>query len=250
MPVAGAGELPAILLGGWAVEATMVAPVLNDWPGPVTVVSLDEELLLGCDSVSAVADALARRYPGPGLWLGWSMGAQVAMAVAQQHPDQVRALVTLAGFPCFVQTADWPFGMEPALFRQFVSDFADNPARAWQRFLRLQIRGDGQESAARAALTPWLHRGSLLGPEALHKGLTWLAHTDQRKLWREVGIPALHLFGERDPVVSARMAEMVLPPTARAAVISGMAHWPCLGSLDRVRTELTDFVATLPGGAV
>lgn len=228
----------------------MVAPVLADWPGPVSVVSLDEQLFLGCDSVSAMADVLARRYPGRRLWMGWSLGAQVAMAVAQQHPEQALAVVALAGFPRFVTTAGWPHGMEEAVFRQFVSGFADNPDRAWQRFLRLQILGDGQVSGARAALAPWLHRGSPLGPDALQKGLNWLAQTDQRELWRDARIPSLRLFGERDRVVSARMAEMPLPPKARAAVIPGMAHWPCPGSLDRVRTELTNFVATLPAEAV
>ncbi len=102
--------------------------------------------------------------------MGWSLGAQVAMAVAQQHPEQALAVVALAGFPRFVTTAGWPHGMEEAVFRQFVSGFADNPDRAWQRFLRLQILGDGQVSGARAALAPWLHRGARWGRTPCKKG--------------------------------------------------------------------------------
>ena len=41
-------------------------------------------------------------------WLGWSLGATVALDIARRYPERVNSLVLLAGNPSFTQTAQWP----------------------------------------------------------------------------------------------------------------------------------------------
>ena len=54
------------------------------------------------------ADDLARQLPDDATLLGWSLGGQVAMRVALDHPHKVARLVLLASTPAFVAAVDWP----------------------------------------------------------------------------------------------------------------------------------------------
>ncbi|HEV8077593.1 MAG TPA: alpha/beta fold hydrolase, partial [Marinobacter sp.] len=103
-----------VVIGGWGVPAAMLEPLYRNWPGSVQTVSLTDDGLRTCDSPAHVATKLLQRYPQPSVWLGWSLGAQVAMAAAQANPHSVNKVVTLGGFPQFMASQDWPWGVSPA----------------------------------------------------------------------------------------------------------------------------------------
>ncbi|MDV2077730.1 alpha/beta fold hydrolase [Marinobacter xestospongiae] len=227
--MAGHGNLPIRVIGGWGVDATMLAALTNDWPGPVTHLNLAGDLLTNlspdASGVEAAARRLLARYPEPSLWLGWSLGAQIAMAAAGQAPDTVSGVVTLGGFPRFVQSGQCSPGMAAATFEAFARQFDDDRRRCWQRFLAL-MASDGQGRSDRRALRPWLQAGPPQSDDDLALTLGWLAGSDQTLLWQNLTMPALHLWGTQDQVVSAAMADQVLAANSRALLIEGMDHWP------------------------
>uniref|UniRef100_UPI0025F359E1 alpha/beta fold hydrolase n=1 Tax=Thiobacillus sp. TaxID=924 RepID=UPI0025F359E1 len=65
------------------------------------------------------ADDLAQQLPEGATLLGWSLGGQVAMRAALDHPHKIARLVLLASTPKFVATEDWPHGMAPADLQDF-----------------------------------------------------------------------------------------------------------------------------------
>lgn len=215
-----------VVVGGWGVRCEMLAGLYDQWPGEVVRVSLNDELMAACDSVADVAETLLRRYPQPAVWLGWSLGAQIAMAAAARQTGAVTAVITAGGFPRFTTAEGWESGMQTQDFEGFASGVHRDPARYWLHFLLLMINGDSHERQARKQLKPWLEEGTPVSSASLDKGLEWLRAEDQRALWAESTTPALHLLGEKDAVVSSWAGWAGTAECHQTSVVSGMAHWP------------------------
>lgn len=215
-----------VVVAGWGVRAEMLSKLYGYWPGDVVPVSLDDELLARCDSLSQVTDELLSLYPEPSVWMGWSLGSQVVMEAAARQTGSVSCAVTLGGFPKFVADDGWPHGMPAADFRAFALGIRRDPQRYWLHFLLLMINGASNEKDERQSLRPWLEKGTLVSHEHLSKSLAWLEAGDQRALWRSLVTPALHVMGENDIVVRSRAQDLSLPASSGHAVVPGMAHWP------------------------
>ncbi len=241
MTTSSAGTL--VVVGGWGVRSDMLSDLYDHWPGKVIPVSLDDELTAGCDSVSAVADELLGRFPMPAVWLGWSLGSQVAMAAAARRTGAVTSVITVGGFPRFTETTGWPSGMPQGEFEAFAKGINRDPDRYWMHFLLLMINGDARECQARERLKFWLEQGPPVSSENLIKGLDWLRKEDFRSLWCNPGAPALHLMGEKDVVVRPWREWSGLSGHSCAGVIPGMAHWPTGEAAHECQQVVAEFLA-------
>ena len=240
----GGGESPSlIVVGGWGVNASMLGEVVAQWPGPVQFVSLGDRLLGTHRTVSDAAHTLARQYPDPAVWLGWSQGAQVVMAAADAPATPVERVITLAGFPRFVAGDGWPAGMVPKTFEAFRRGLAADPDRAWRRFQQLLIHGCPRNEAgqARKELGQWIAGGPVATGARLERGLQWLAEEDQRSLWRRLTRPALHLLAGADALVQPWIADLSVSESATVQVVPGMTHWPTGSKARDCGQALTDF---------
>lgn len=238
MTVAECGRL--LVVGGWGVRPEMLAHLWQLWPGEVICVSLDDDWMGRCDTVQDAAAELLQRYPEPAHWLGWSLGSQVVMEAACAGQSSVVSVITLAGFPKFVAADDWPTGMPENQFRAFARGIAREPERYWLHFQLLMVSGSGNEAGDAEELKPWLEQGCSFSAANLEKGLKWLGSNDQRQLWASLQLPALHLLGERDQVVSCWTSGFPCAATASVRMIPGMGHWPghpealtCFHEIDR-----------------
>jgi pimeloyl-[acyl-carrier protein] methyl ester esterase len=143
------------------------------------------------DTLQSWSEDLAQQLPDGATLLGWSLGGQVAMRAALDHPERIARLVLLAATPRFVATDDWPH----AVALQDLSDFgaallADTQATLL-RFLTLQTRGmEGQK-----AMLQQLRQTMLAAPQpqhdALSAGLEMLLTTDLRDAAKQLRQPAL-----------------------------------------------------------
>lgn len=215
-----------VVVGGWGVRAEMLEELYRSWPGMVEVVSLDDDLITRCDSVVGVADELLQRYPGPSVWMGWSLGAQVVMAAASRNARAVSAAITLAGFPKFIADERWLNGMSEEEFGAFSKGLKREPERYWMHFLLLMINGSANAVAERQGLKTWLGQGAPVTTSNLVKSLKWLERGDQRLLWSRVNVPVLHITGACDQVVSTWAGALETQPSSIEVSIPGMAHWP------------------------
>ncbi|MFE8072151.1 alpha/beta fold hydrolase [Marinobacteraceae bacterium S3BR75-40.1] len=231
-------EQTLVLIGGWGLPVAAIAAVAKDWPGPVIGISLDDTLFAVAEDADDLVRRIIARVGEPAVWAGWSLGGQVAMHAARFFPQQVTGVFTLCSTPCFTRRRGWLAGMPDSIFESFVSRFESEPLRQWQRFLLMQIQGDEQERTARRAFRSWLEHGPGMQPATLSRGLEWLDTWDQRSLWREVAVPALHVFGERDPLIDPGTPEAAALDTRRVVRIEGMAHWPFGQGLSQVQDRL------------
>lgn len=234
-------QTPLIVVGGWGVDAAMLLPLFDGWPGEIHLVSLTDTVMTRCESVADVAAYLLDHYPSPSVWAGWSQGAQVAMAAAAQSDLQVPRVITLAGFPRFLAAPDWPVGMSAESFNTFRDGIANETGPAWRRFQHLLVHGCDDHLQARKELQRWLKKGASVTPASLMRGLEWLESEDQQGLWQELRVPALHLQAEQDAVVRSWAGSFAPAGSAGVVTVPGMTHWPRGPAVAHCREEIHRF---------
>ncbi len=247
----GAARPRLVLLHGWGSSAAVFAGLARSLANVTDVETLelpahgerrgepfprDSQRLL---------DWLHARVPAGAVLVGWSLGGQLALRLALRHPRHLAALVTIATTPCFLRTPDWPFGMTPSAWEAFRAGLAHDPAAQLARFAALQAHGDrrGRE------LVRELRAAAGAAPESageLLAALDELGAPDLRAQLAGLLTPSLHVLGECDAIVDARVADefLRLQPQASGWVVPGAAHAPLLGVPRALAARIADFIAT------
>ncbi len=196
-------------------------------------------------TLEALADTVQRRLTGPAVWIGWSLGALVALTAARRFPGAVERLVLIGATPRFVQAPDWPHAMASDTLARFARELETDYRGTLLRFLSLQA---GAGEAGRATVRRL--RAVLAGadeptPAALRAGLRLLAETDLRAELAGIGVPALVVHGGRDRLAPPGAGEYLAAhlPAARLAAIAGAGHAPFLSHPEATWRAVADFLA-------
>ncbi|UCV18162.1 alpha/beta fold hydrolase [Ferribacterium limneticum] len=228
---------PLIFLPGWCVGRGPLNATVNRINGQIFDLPGYGNAPLISDFDAAADDIAARLQAGTTL-AGWSLGAQLALAVAARHPAKVGKLVLVAGTTSFVQRDGWPHAMPPATLAEFAAGVAADVEAMLPRFVGGFNRGDARAKAVTLELL------KLADPrpsgEVLATGLNWLRDIDLRDLAPQVKAPTLLIHGAADPLMPLGAAEALaaLIPGAKLAVFDDCAHAPFMSRPD-------DFVATV-----
>ena len=237
-----------VLLHGWGSNRDVWRPLvtlLRPW-ADLTLLDIPglapgvEPADPGLDSV---LDEILRLAPEQAVYLGWSLGGQLAMALAARAPERVLAVVTLCSSPRFLAAADW-VGMADAEMRGFCETAAINPGRALRRFDSLQVAG--AETPRQLLRTLQGTRSALPGEEIV-PGLDWLQGLDLRTQYSQMEQPQLHLLSELDRLLPAALAQalgtlLAATPLAETAVLPRCAHPAPLQAADEISSLLCAFL--------
>ncbi len=231
----GSGR-PLVLLHGWGMNSAVWQPLLpllhQQWE--VTTIELpghgSSDSLPLESSIDDWADACLQAAPPQAVWMGWSLGAQIALQAALRQSQRMIALVMLAGTPCFVRRSDWPCGMDETDLQQFGNALTASPVQTLMRFLGLQVRGAQQPGKVLRQLKAGVSMRPAASTHALLTGLQLLLHTDQRSQLHQLEMPSVWLYGDRDRLIPAATANCVRELLAEAEIemIDGAGHAPFL----------------------
>jgi len=190
--------------------------------------------------LDALVDAIAERVGGPAIWVGWSLGALLAMRAATLHPQQVQGLVTIAGTPCFTVRRGWQHGIRRELLEQFGDDLNTDWKRVLRRFLALQAKGGDVALLHRMRA---MMNAQLPTPEGLRAGLHLLRTTDLRYELHDINCPVLAINGATDPLVSLAGTNSWTSqvPDARLLAFTDGGHMPFLSHPQEVGTAIRGF---------
>lgn len=189
-----------------------------------------------------LADETRRVLAGPAVWVGWSLGAFVALGAAQEYPQAVAKLVLVGATPKYVQSADWPHAMSPAVLRQFALNLEQDYVATLTRFLSLQTGGEDREVLRR--LREEMFRHGQPPVAALRDGLRLLEREDRRAALATITAPTLVIHGERDrfvPVAAARFLAAHLSQ-AHLEIARGAGHAPFLSQPALFLEQLRGFL--------
>lgn len=241
--------LPLVALHGWGADARV-------WPDELKksdVYQWHDVDLPGYGSQSddaatdfaAALERIAAVAPARCHVLGWSLGAQFALAWAQRHPHQVERLVLIAATPRFVAAPGWPQGMAAETFDDFSAALALEPAPTWRRFLQLQAQGDGHGKAVVRTLQSVLGAAPPAGSGILLRSLEWLRDNDLREICGGITRHCLVVHGSEDRITSSAAGEWLAAqlPAARMHLVEGAGHAPFLSAPSALRARIEAFLS-------
>jgi malonyl-CoA O-methyltransferase len=218
LPATGAPRQDLVLLHGWGCNREVWRPLLVFLRPWANITLLD---LPGCApgsgetlQLTGLLSAILDCSPRQAVYVGWSLGGQLAIELAAQYPERVVALVTLCSNPLFVAANDWP-GMDEEGFHQFVGAVQTDPAAALKRFNTLQVAGSRHPRALLRMLQSLSHESA---SRELLVGLGWLQTLDQRESLSQLTQPQLHLLGEMDALVPVSVSQLIASVTADKAL--------------------------------
>jgi len=232
---------PCVFLPGWCVGSGPLNAAVNAIGGQIFDLPGYGGTPLITDFDAAVEDIAARLDTGTTL-AGWSLGAQLALAVAARHPVKVGKLLLVAGTASFVQRDGWPHAIPPAVLADFTAGVATNAEAMQVRFVSTFNHGDARAKSVTRELL------QLADPcptgEVLTIGLNWLRDVDLRELAAQVRVPTLLIHGATDPLMplGAAKALAALIPGAELKVIEHCAHAPFISRADEFLAIVRKFL--------
>lgn len=200
-------KLPLVLLPGWGVNQAIWAAdpsLLASLTDQFDVRLLDlpgygfDVAYRGSYDLNNVAARVLEQTPSRAIWVGWSLGAVVAMHIALAAAERLIGLQLISPTPRFLNGDGWNFGMELAPFEELRGEFAGDYAKGLKRFLTLQT---ADRRLIRRCLDTilTLPRPSV---ETIDRSLDLLAITDQRKQVGRISVPTQIVYGMSDRIVS------------------------------------------------
>jgi pimeloyl-[acyl-carrier protein] methyl ester esterase len=232
---------PLFFLPGWCLGRGPLNATVDALGG--TIIDLpgyrDAPLIADFD---AAADTVAARLPACATLAGWSIGAQLALAVAARHPDKVGRLVLVAGTASFVQREGWPHAMPPEMLAEFTTNMLADPEAMLPRFVGGFNRGDARAKEVTRTLLDLADPRPPVG--VLAAGLAWLRDIDLRTAAPHVACSTLLIHGAVDPLMPLAVAEALaaLIPSARVAAFADCAHAPFVSQPDAFLATVRAFL--------
>lgn len=250
---------PLVLIHGWGVNSNIWQPIVAPLASQFDVTLIDlpgygADTEHGGDySLEAIVKAVLDRAPPLANWVGWSLGGTAALAAALAHPDRFMKLQLVSTTPCFINGADWEFGVEETPYDQLAQDFDADYDKALKRFLLLQLFSNDRSqlkknrSIVRDLLTIL---GELPPPtsETLRGGLEILKQVDLRPRLGELEVRTQVIAGQNDLVVPASASEYLFGQLkfGESLHLLQSGHLPFLEETDKYIGTLTSFLTTTP----
>jgi len=229
----GGGPTP-VLIHGWGFDPGIWRPVCAALaPHRVVTPALpghggrsDGE---GLQDPRTAARAVEEQLPADlvePVWIGWSLGGLVALALAQRWRGPQR-LVLVNATPRFTRAAQWPTALAPAALAAFAAELERDRTALERRFAALCADGARAPARLRRELLARMNaRPAVL--TGLRAGLQSLADADLRAIWSALDAPVAAWVARDDRLVPAGTADALkaLRPDARVRETGGgHASW-------------------------
>jgi len=202
----GAAGSPLVCLHGWGMNLSVfdelrdAMPERESWAIDLPGHGRSEWQPERAGFAFQVEDIL-NVLPAQCVLLGWSLGGQLALELAQRAPQRIQALVLVSTTPRFAQSPDWPHGMSAHAVRTFSNSLEQDWRQTLSDFVWLQLRGGRHAEATQQRVRLALTEHGAPRPEALQAGMQLLGSLDLRAMLPGVAQRALLIAGQNDRVV-------------------------------------------------
>lgn len=253
---------PLVMLHGWGLNLRVFDALAARLAGQAEVWRIDlpghgrsaepAELTGEGWTRDAVVRRLLDAMPPCAHLLGWSMGAQLAMAIAAASPARVASLTLVSATPRFAAGPDWPWGGSPEVLGGFARALQQDWRGTVRDFLELQVRGSRNAEQTLGTLQRALAGHGECPPGVLTRSLALLHSGDLRSSLPAIRTPALVVAGQYDRVVhpQASRALAAALPHGSFVELARCGHAPFLSHESEFATRMQAFLCEVGcGGA-
>lgn len=245
---------PLVMLHGWSMSSAVFSEAIDHFSSSFRVLAPD---LRGhgksspgqgytLDDLAADLLVWLERLGIENLnLLGWSLGGQVALVLAQRLGARVDRLILNATTPRFAASGDWACGLPAGQVRAMARNLKRDYRRTMEEFFHLQFAGeDLSRERLRSIVAFAVRQSKLPEPEVGLACLQTLEDEDQRSLLAETSCPTLVLQGTEDRITVPAAAEYlaVSLPKARLSMLQSVGHAPFLSRPEETFRQWQDFL--------
>ena len=236
-----------VLLHGWAMHSGIWSGVRDQLAQQFHVHLVDlpgHGLSPACEpgTLNHLVEVITEILPEHCMIGGWSLGGQIAMRIALDHPATPQRLILISTTPKFVADECWQVGIAREDLQTFGADMQNDTRATLLRFLSLQTRGVAAQKSILQNLRASFFSEPLPEPQALVAGLEMLLQTDLRAEAAQLAQPTMVIHGSLDkltpPGAGTWLAKNL--PSARAVLIDGAAHSPFLSHTQQVAQTILE----------
>jgi len=248
--VFGAGQSETVvLLHGWAMHSGIWHGFAEQLAEQVSVLCIDLPGHGLSESVEPftlehIVDAVYQVLPEQAcVVLGWSLGGNIALRLAEKYPRRVKSLVLIASNPCFVKKDAWA-GVDMRVLKAFAVNMQKNGAATLLRFMSLQVQGMSDIKPCLQKIKTAMQACAMPTDHVLMGGLVILQTVDQRKFLQSIKIPMQIIQGDQDSLVPELVAEQCvqLHASIDIQIIKGAGHVPFMSHEQSVVALVQAFV--------
>jgi pimeloyl-[acyl-carrier protein] methyl ester esterase len=245
---------PLVLVHGWAMHSGIWREFAKQLARSYRVTCIDLPGHGRSDPIESftlerISNALVNAVPEQRCcWLGWSLGATVAIDVASRYPERVSSLILLAGNPLFIVEAaetqsQWS-GVAVDLLDDFAGQLNKNCRATLLRFLSLQVNGLPEQKNLLKMLKAAVFECEAPDTKTLQGGLNILKQADLRPALSGLATPVSAILGGLDtlvPVAVGQKLQQVLPDL-ELNIIDRAGHVPFLSHSEETRSIISRFM--------
>ncbi len=192
-----------VLLHGWGFNSELFNDLVDRYKNQYRITMIDLPGHGRSDNVSGGldewCDEIIKNLPDNPILLGWSLGGLFAIKIATKIA--ISKLILVASTPNFVQTNDWPYGIDENNFRQFSDALEFNLSKGLKRFVSLQTQDKTQLKTLNQSIDKFP-----ASTKALNQGLEILLTTDLVDEFNQLKIPIKVILGNHDTLVPYRIS--------------------------------------------
>ena len=238
-----------VMVHGWAMHGGLLRKLAERLSSQYRVTLIDlpghgGSTPIADYSLRPVVERLVRAAPASAHWLGWSLGALLALAVADEYPDRVRSLVMVAGTPRFTADGNWP-GVDPGLLQQMSVDLEQDYSGTVKRFIGLQSFAQEAPRSLARRIHEMVDERPVPDPAALRGGLALLRDVDARPALVTIQKPVLAILGARDRLIPKALAPWLRELNRGIEVheLPAAAHLPFITHCDETAGLIAEFLS-------
>jgi pimeloyl-[acyl-carrier protein] methyl ester esterase len=192
-----------VLLHGWGFNSELFNDLIDRYKNQYRITMIDLPGHGRSDDVSGGldewCDEIIKNLPDNPILLGWSLGGLLAINISTKI--KISKLILVASTPKFVQSENWPYGIDKKNFRQFSDALKLNLSKGLKRFVSLQTQDKSQLEILNQSIDKFP-----ASTKALNQGLEILLTTDLLDEFNQLKIPIKVILGNHDTLVPYRIS--------------------------------------------
>jgi pimeloyl-[acyl-carrier protein] methyl ester esterase len=245
--------IPLVFIHGWGLNSAVWQPSVGVLKDKFEVITVDlpgfgsnVDHSLSPYTLAEVATLVMEAVAKPAVYIGWSLGGLVACEIALKHPTQVKALVTVASSPCFVEQDSW-LGIKPDVLGLFHQQLSQDTAKTINNFLKIQAMGSPHLRHDIKLLRELVMQFPIPTQVTLNESLQLLETVDHREKLIEISMPFLRIYGKLDGLVPIKAIEPinVLSPYSNVVILEKASHAPFISHPEEFHQALTFWLLPL-----